>query len=110
SLYHRAQTAIAAKDLAGARADLERALAIRKHAFGDHSKRLGEIYAALADVALAEGNRAAAHEALTAAAIDPRIELTARRVAAGEPIAAAAIPPFDPAETLSLDRAAALAV
>jgi predicted Ser/Thr protein kinase len=108
ALFHRAQTELELGQLAVARADLDRALAIRAHVFGDKSPRLGELHAAIGDVALAAGDAVAARAAFARAAIDPRLELAARRIAAGEPLAADAIRPLDPAETLSIDRAAAL--
>jgi hypothetical protein len=108
ALFHRAQTELELGQLAVARADLDRALTIRTLAFGDKSPRLGELHAALGDVALAAGDRTSARAAYARAAIDPRLELAARRIAAGEPLGADAIAPLDPAEVLSTDRAAAL--
>jgi len=83
---------------------------VRIKVYGEHSPRLGEIYAALGDVALVEHDPTAAREHFKRAAIDPRVALAARRFAAGETVELAEIPPYDRGELLSIDRAAALAV
>ena len=80
SLLGRAQTEIEGGELADAFADLQRALAIRRHVYGDTSPRLGELYAALADAVAAarnvptwvEGDAAALHG--KAIALDPRLD------------------------------------
>ena len=102
SLYQRALTLLEAGRLRDARADLERARAIRVRAYGEHSARLGELDAALGDVAATAGDRAAALAAYDrAAAADRRLDLAARRFAAGDPT----LPAAAPDEELSVDGA-----
>ena len=104
SLYQRAQTLLEAGRLRDARADLDRARAIRVRAYGEHSARLGELDAALGDVALAAGDRAAALAAYDrAAAADHRLDLAARRAAAGGPAPPAPASALD--DELSVDGA-----
>ena len=94
-----------------AQRDLVAAAEIRTAVYGETSARLGEIEMALGDAAALDP-RAAAHAAAehyaTAARLDPRLELTARRVAIGDAIDPSATAPLSD-ELLSVDRAAALA-
>jgi eukaryotic-like serine/threonine-protein kinase len=121
TLYHRALTYLEGGDIDRANADLSRAEAIRTRVYGEASPRLGEILAARADALVAAGHvlpGTAPPERLErarelyarAAALDPRLELTARRAAAGDPAELAALPSLAPGETLSLDRAGVLAL
>jgi serine/threonine protein kinase len=109
SYFHRAETAIEMGDWTAARQDLSRALAIRTKLFGEQSPRLGELDAALADVEIGQLRPQIARELLArAAALDPRLELSARRFAADVPMKSGDIPPLDGSELLSERRAAAL--
>lgn len=84
--FHRAETLLEAGELARATADVDAARAIRARVYGDASPRLGELEALRGDLALAAGDPATARTLYArAAALDPRLELAARRLAAGEP-------------------------
>ncbi|MBL9016044.1 MAG: tetratricopeptide repeat protein, partial [Myxococcales bacterium] len=109
SYLHRARTLLEAKRLDEALADAKRAEAIRSTQLGPTSARLGEVIVVQGDIALAAGDKAAALALYTRAGeIDPRIDLIARRAAAGADIPLDALPVgLDP---LTADRAAALAL
>jgi tRNA A-37 threonylcarbamoyl transferase component Bud32 len=110
SLLHRAQSELEAGDLTGADKDATRAKAIREKIFGDKSARLGEVYEALADIALARGLPELAQQQYTQAqARDGHLELVARRAAAGADTSATDIAPLKRDEVLSVERADALA-
>ena len=109
SLFHRAQTRLEAGDTSGAISDLQRAREIRERVFGPTSPRLGEIDIAMADLLAATGDARAASLFTSAVAEDPRVEVSWRRFAVGEPVALGTIPPLDPQESLSIERTAALA-
>ena len=104
--FHRAETLLEAGQLARATTDLEAARAIRAKALGEASPRLGEIEAALGDVELARGRP---KEALAryerAAALDRRLDLAARRMAAGENPTVEAIAKPPAIEPFSVERA-----
>jgi tetratricopeptide (TPR) repeat protein len=98
---------IEAGQLVRARADLERAHAIRARAFGDDSPRLGEIEAALGDAAAAAGHLDDARARYDrAATLDPRLALAARRLAIGD-LGDTALPPA--VDALTVDGADELA-
>jgi len=108
--FHRAETLLEAGQLARAAADLEAARAIRAKILGETSPRLGEIEVAIGDLALARGHL---EEALAhydrARSLDRRLDLAARRLAAGEkpsPEALATPPAIEP---FSVERAPLLA-
>ncbi|HEX5062861.1 MAG TPA: serine/threonine-protein kinase [Kofleriaceae bacterium] len=109
-LLYRAQTKLEAGDIEGARRDLDDARAIRQKTFGATSPRVGEIVAAQGELASAAGNQERAlilyDEAIK---LDPRLELAARRFAAGGTVDLDAIAPLGPGELLSIERAGALA-
>jgi tetratricopeptide (TPR) repeat protein len=108
SLFHRGETLLEAGELARARTDLERALAIRSDVYGPTSPRVVEILVALGDVAAANGERdAAAQRFGRAAAIEPRIALDPRRFAI-TPSVSGELGPHDTVP-LSADRAAMIA-
>ena len=110
-LIYRAQTRLEVGDLDGARGDLEAARKIREQAFGATSVRVGEVVALIGDVKAAAGDTDTAGVLYDQAAkLDARIELAPRLYAIGRPVEAAAIEPLATGETLSIDRANALAV
>ncbi|MDB4952918.1 MAG: hypothetical protein JWO36_487 [Myxococcales bacterium] len=75
-----------------------------------HEANLGDIDLARGDAYAAAGKADLAAGAYSRAiGNDPRLDVFARRFAIGSSIDAATIPPLDPRETLSIDRAAALA-
>jgi tetratricopeptide (TPR) repeat protein len=99
---HRAETLLEAGRLVRAVEDLQAAREIRANVLGDKSPRLGEIDMLLGDVELARGRskEALVHYA-RAAALDPRLDLAARRLAAGEKTTA----PLAPIEPFTIERA-----
>ncbi|MEO8703871.1 MAG: serine/threonine-protein kinase [Kofleriaceae bacterium] len=92
--FYRAETLLEANRLAEARTELETARAIRAHLFGDTSPRLGEVDAALAEVAAARGDGEAARTLRArAAALDPRLHAAAEDLLTiDEAVAIAALP------------------
>jgi len=109
-LLYSAQTKLEAGDVEGARHDLDEAKTIRQKAFGAASPRVGELVAAQGELATATGDHERALALYEeAATLDPRLELSARRFAAGATIDLATIPPLAPNELISIERAAALA-
>jgi len=110
SLLHRAQTLIEAGELRRAKDDIARALDVRTQVYGANSPRLGEVFAARGDAFSAAGELPEATGAYERAReLDPRLDLGARRIAAGETLALDAIPPLAPGESPSVERIAALA-
>ncbi len=82
--FHRGETLLEAGQLARAAADVEAARVVRAKLLGPTSARLGELDATLGDIAAAAGRRDDARVLYDrAAALDPRLELTARRLAIG---------------------------
>lgn len=82
ALFHRAETLLAAKRLDEAEADLALAETLRSRHFGPRSPRLGELVVTRGDVAAARGQRDRARTLYDrAAALDPRLDLAARRSA-----------------------------
>jgi tetratricopeptide (TPR) repeat protein len=109
-LLYRAQTKLEAGDSDGARRDLDDAKAIRQKAFGATSPRIGEIVAAQGELAAATGDRERAVALYDEAGkLDPRLDLSARRVGVGVAVPLDAIPPLAANELLSIDRVGALA-
>src|SRR5262249_35069156 len=120
TLHQRALTEIEAGELGHAYRDLEAALSIREKVYGASSPRLGELYAALGDAVAAtpEGaaplwarDRGASALALydRASALDSRLDLVARRIAAGAAVTLDQISPLATDELPSVDRISALA-
>ncbi len=109
SLLGRARTLLEANRVDEASRDAATALEIRTAVFGAASPRLGEVIALQGDLALAANDLVTARDLYgRAATIDPRLELVARRAAAGAVITLDDLPTaVDP---LTIDRAAALAV
>ncbi|MEZ4224795.1 MAG: serine/threonine-protein kinase [Polyangiaceae bacterium] len=86
SLLRRARTLVEAGKLADAERDLQRARAIRVRVHGAAHRRLGEIDLARGDAAAARGDRRAASELyLSAAKLDPELEVAARLSEVGAP-------------------------
>jgi tetratricopeptide (TPR) repeat protein len=111
ALLYRAQTKLEGGDIVGARRDLDDAKAIGHTSFGATSPRIGEIIAAQGDVAAAAGDRERALALYDdATALDPRLELAARRFAAGAIVELDRIAPLVGRESLSVERIGALAV
>ncbi|HEY5947232.1 MAG TPA: serine/threonine-protein kinase [Kofleriaceae bacterium] len=109
-LLYRGQTRLEAGDIEGARRDLDDAKTIRHKTFGATSPRLAEIIVAQGELESAVGDHPRALALYDEAAkLDPRLELAARRVAAGGSVELSAITSLEPGELLSLDRAGALA-
>jgi eukaryotic-like serine/threonine-protein kinase len=109
-LLYRAQTRLEAGDIEHARRDLDAAKTIRQTTFGATSPRVAEIIATQAEVAAAVGDRERALALYDEAAkLDARLELSARRFAAGGNVDVAAIPPLGQGELLSVERVGALA-
>ena len=109
SLLGRARTLLEANRLDEASRDAATALEIRTAVFGAASPRLGEVIALQGDLALAANDLVTARDLYgRAATIDPRLELLARRAAAGAVVTLDDLPTsVDP---LTIDRAGALAV
>ncbi len=109
TLLGRARTLLEANRLDDASRDAARALVIRTAQLGAQSPRLGDIVALQGDLAAAAGDVATARDLYArAAGLDLRLELVARRAAAGAPITLADLPvTIDP---LTVDRVAALAL
>jgi tetratricopeptide (TPR) repeat protein len=109
SLLNRARTLLEANRLDDAGRDAAIALEIRTKHLGANSPRLGEILVVQGDIALEAGNRAAALALYDrAASLDARIDIVARRGAAGADISIASLPStLDP---LTAERAAALSL
>ena len=109
SLLNRARTLLEANRLDDAGKDAAAALDIRSTHLGATSPRLGEILVVQGDIMLEAGNRTAALALYDrAASLDTRIDILARRAAAGADISIASLPStLDP---LTAERAAALAV
>ncbi len=112
SLVQRARTYVEAGSLELAIADLATAEQIRAKAYGEASPRLAEILLTGADADTAAGNVAAARRRLVRAveldgSLATSVEVTVRRIAAGEAVAIEKLPAtLDP---FSVDRVAALA-
>ncbi len=110
ALLYRAQTKLEGGDVEGARHDLDDARTIRQKAFGPASPRVGEIVAAQAELAAAAGDRERALVLYDEATkLVPRLELAARRFAAGGSVDVASIAPLAASEVVSIERAGALA-
>ena len=113
ALYHRAETLLEAGRLDRASRDLEVARAIRASSFSARSPRLGELDVLLGDLAFARGEPDTARTLYDrAAALDPRLELSAHR------LALPTRPPLDPVQLareaaviapFSVERVAAIA-
>jgi eukaryotic-like serine/threonine-protein kinase len=109
-LLYRAQTRLEAGDVDGARRDLDDAKTIRQKAFGATSPRIGEVIAVQGELAAATGDLPRALSLYDEAAkLDPRLDLAARRVAAGGTVDVATIPSIAQGELLSIERVGALA-
>jgi len=109
SLLGRARTLLEANRIDEASRDAELALDIRTAAYGISSPRLGEVVAVQGDIALASGDLAKARDLYGhAATLDPRLDLVARRAAAGAIVTLDDLPTA--VEPLTVDRAAALAL
>jgi eukaryotic-like serine/threonine-protein kinase len=109
-LLYRAQTRLEAGDVEGARHDLEAAKTIRDKTFGSTSPRIAEIIAAQGELATAVGNHGHALALYDEAAkLDPRLDLAARRFAAGGSLDVKSIAPLVQDELLSVERVGALA-
>jgi tetratricopeptide (TPR) repeat protein len=109
SLLGRARTLLEADRPDDATRDATRALEIRTAQVGPASPRLGEIIALQGEIAAATGDRRAALALYDrAGALDPRLDLTARRAAAGADVAYASLP--ETIDPLTVDRGAALAL
>ncbi len=79
--FHQAETELEAGKLELATKDVDAARAIRAKAFGDRSPRLGELEALLGDIAVARGDLEGARLRFdAAAALDPHLDLGARRL------------------------------
>ena len=109
SLLGRARTLLEADRPEDAMRDAAKALEIRTAQAGPASPRLGEIIALQGEIAAASGDRHAALELYDrAATLDPRLDLTARRAAAGADVSYTSLP--ETIDPLTVDRGAALAL